>query len=499
MKTPLKPGHFDLVSPTVRSLTLSQIRRTVGLILLIGPLMLLLIGDMITAAQGTSSDKVYVADISGEIDLGLAPYLERVIEEATEEGAAAVIVEIDTPGGRLDAVLQMNDTLLDSEILTIAFVNRTAFSAGALVAIASEEIYMVPGSVMGAATPIDGATGETASEKTISAVRATFKATAEQRGRDPVVAEAMVDPSIEIDGLVAEGKLLTLTDVDAARVGYADGIVDSREELLAAVGLADAEVIDVSMSFAERLVRVLTSPIVSSLLVLGGIFLIIGDLFVEGIGVGTALGVLLLGIFFYGNLLAGLAGWEDVLLVVLGLALIVVEVFVIPGFGIFGIAGIISILAGVFLAISNRDIRTPEQNDRALLTMGLIGAGLLAGSIAFVWLLPKSDRFGKLVLSADVGDTYMEVPVSKPKQRGWLNWFGKPNEVVERDIKIPEIEGGLYHAHGVALSDLRPAGIATIGGKRVDVVTEGDYIDAGEPIVVVSDEGYRRVVKHADE
>ncbi len=168
----------------------------------------------VVAETADAAAPVYVVSITGTIDLGLAPYLERVVGEAVDAGAPAVILEIDTPGGRLDAVLQMQDTLLDADVRTIAFVNRTAFSAGALIAIAAEEIYMVPGAVMGAATPVDAA-GETASEKVVSAVRKTFKTTAEVRGREPLVAEAMVDPDVAIDGLVAWSELLTLTTNEA--------------------------------------------------------------------------------------------------------------------------------------------------------------------------------------------------------------------------------------------------------------------------------------------
>ena len=138
-------------------------------------------------AQG-DAPPVYVVSISGTIDLGFAPYLKRVLSEAEHDNAPAVILDINTPGGRLDAVLQMRDAILDGNVRTIAFVNRTAFSAGALIAIACQEIYMVPGAVMGAATPVD-ASGETASAKVISAVRKTFKSTAEVRHRDPRIAE----------------------------------------------------------------------------------------------------------------------------------------------------------------------------------------------------------------------------------------------------------------------------------------------------------------------
>ncbi|MDQ3318227.1 MAG: ATP-dependent Clp protease proteolytic subunit, partial [Actinomycetota bacterium] len=240
-------------------------------------------------AQG-SQNRVYVVEIHGEIDLGLVPYLNRSLRQAQEEGAPAVVLDINTPGGRLDAVLQMRESLLGSPVRTVAFVNREAFSAGALVALASRDIYMAPGAVMGAATPVDGA-GETASEKTISAVRTTFKSTAEVRDRNPHVAEAMVDPSVEIDGLVEQGRLLTLTANEARKWGYADGVVSNTDELLEAIGHEGAAVEDVTPRLAENLVRFLTSPVVASLLLSFGFLLILADAFTEGFGAIGAAGL----------------------------------------------------------------------------------------------------------------------------------------------------------------------------------------------------------------
>lgn len=329
---------------------------------LMGAVIGLLIGLLIAvglvspgAAQGQDSQRVYVITVSGVIDLGLAPYLERALGLAAEAEAVGVIIEIDTPGGRLDAVIQMRDSLLNSKVPTVAFIDTTAFSAGALVAIASERIYMAPGSVMGAATPVMGGTGEVADEKTISAVRGLFKSTAERFGRDPLVAAAMVDVAVEIPGLVAEGELLTLTVNEALSVGYTEGVVADRAELLRVLGWETAAVVEVSESLAESLVRFITGSVLAGLLLLLGFVLIIGDFVTEGFGLGAALGVLVLAVYFWGHLLAGLAGWEDVALVVLGIALVAVELFVLPGFGIAGIAGFLAIAAGAFLSMTTRN------------------------------------------------------------------------------------------------------------------------------------------------
>jgi membrane-bound serine protease (ClpP class) len=454
---------------------------------------------------------VLVVPITGTIDLGLAPYLDRVIEEAADDGAVAVLLEIDTPGGRLDAVLQMRDSLLGSNVPTIAFIDRTAFSAGALVAIASEQIYMAPGGVMGAATPVDGATGEAADEKTISAVRSTFESTAEARGRDPIVAEAMVDPDVEIPGLSESGSLLTLTTTQAVAWGYTEGIVETRAEALEAAGFADAPVIETSPSAAERLVRFLTDPVIASLLLLGGMILLIGDFFVEGIGIGAAAGLALLAVFFYGHMLAGLAGWEDVALVLLGIGLIAVELFIIPGFGIPGILGLIAIGVGLFLAMVSRDIRTPEQTERAILVVAVALGGLVLSIFAIFAIVPRSRTLGRLVLqsTASSGSVGEAALARSDSQRGWLRWFGLGGGQLERvtgalppEHEPPDLVGRHRLAQGmrgVALSDLRPAGVGEFQQERFDVVTGGEYIAHGEAIEVVRDEQYRLIVRRARE
>jgi membrane-bound serine protease (ClpP class) len=309
-------------------------------------------------AQDAPADPPYVViiPITGTIEPGLGHFLDRAIGEAEDANATAIILDINTPGGRLDTVLEMRDRILDTGIPVIAYVNREAFSAGALITIASDEIWMTPGAVFGAATPIDGATGASASEKTISAVRSTFRSTAEQQGRDPVIAEAMVDPVVAIDGLDTSTSLLTLSTTQALEHGYADGVANDRATLLTETGFADATSEVASMTLWERSVRWITDPIVASLLILIGMALIVVDGLVGGFGVVAAAGLGCLGLFFWGHHLAGLAGWEDLLLIVIGLVLILLEAFVIPGFGVTGILGGVALAGGLVLAMTRRDI-----------------------------------------------------------------------------------------------------------------------------------------------
>lgn len=445
---------------------------------------------------------VVVAPIQGEIDLGLAPFLDRVLTDAEADGAAAVLLEIDTPGGRLDAVLEMRDSLLASPVRTIAFIDATALSAGALVALASEEIHVVPGGIMGAATPVDAATGATADPKVVSAVRSIFRATAQQRDRDPVVAEAMVDPAVAIDGLVAEGELLTLDDRQMLEIGYADSVTGSRAELLADLDLAEQPIVEAAPSLAERLVRVLTSSLLAPLLLSIGVWLLVGDLLSGGVGIGAAIGVVLLGAFFYGHLLAGLSGWEDVLLVGIGVVLLLVEVFVVPGVGIAGILGVLALLGGGVLAMVNRDFDLVPMS-QLLAVAGRVTLTFLLVSIVIITVIVLLvRRGGARRLSMDT--ERLQGGSGRTTSR-WLRWFGS-SEVLAPDTEPaadgpprgrpdPLPRGALLGRQGVALTDLRPAGVARIDGHRIDVVTEGEWLAAGDPVTVITDEGYRRVVE----
>jgi membrane-bound serine protease (ClpP class) len=440
---------------------------TLGLIVPTGP----------AGAQGAETlPPVHVVVVDGEIDLGIAALLERAVREAEADGAAALVVRVDTPGGRLDAVLRMRDVLLGSRVPTVAFVDRDAFSAGALVAIAAEQLWLAPGAVIGAATPVQG-DGSATDEKTISAVRAVFRATASERGRDPAVAEAMVDPAIVVEGLIGRGKLLTMDVAQATERGYADGIAVDLEALLVALDLDSNPRVDVEPALAERLVRVLTSGLVAGLLLTVGIWLLVGDVLGGGgVGLGAALGASSIGLFLFGHLLAGLAGIESVLLIVLGIILILVEVLVLPGVGIVGVSGVFALLGGATLAMVDRDVEiVPRAAFIAAFNVAglafLAAVGLLVGLLVLLGRGTRTESEGstrlsrrgnRLVLSTDVGGAHGD---------------------------------GLVGAHGVALTDLRPAGAAEIDGARIDVVAEAGYLAAGSAIEVVVDEGYRRVVR----
>lgn len=416
---------------------------------------------------------VYVAPIEGIIDLGLAPFVQRVLDDAAAAQAAAVILEINTFGGRVDAAVAIRDALLDSPVRTVAFVNKRAISAGALIGLAAETLVMAEGSTIGAATPVQlgepGSAPQAADEKSVSYVRKEFRATAESRQRPPLLAEAMVDADVEIPGVIAAGKLLTLTTEEALAQNLIDFRADSLENLLQQLGLGDAQVRHASPQWAENVVRVLTNPVVSSLLITIAMFGIILELRTPGFGVPGGIGIASLSLFLWGHWLVNLAGWEDLLLVVGGMALLALEFLVIPGFGIAGILGALVLLAGLVLSLTGDGDTAPVIVQAA---GRVIFALLLAvlSSLLFLRLLPRLPFGRRLIL--ETGLPASQGYESSPP--GDHEWMGK---------------------RGRAMSPLRPAGIAEFDGTRVDVVSDGPLIESGAAVEVIRVDGNRIVVR----
>ncbi|HEX6318221.1 MAG TPA: NfeD family protein [Burkholderiales bacterium] len=431
--------------------------------------MLLLALALLGAAPGAlAQDKrpvVYVAPIEGIIDLGLAPFVQRVLDEAGAAGAAAVVLEVNTFGGRVDAAVQIRDALLNAGVPTVAYVNRRAISAGALISLAAQHLVMAPGATIGAATPVQAGAGDAqpVSEKTVSYVRKEFRATAESRKRPALMAEAMVDADVAIRGVVEKGKLLTLTTDEALKHKVAEFRADTLEAALERVGIKGAELRRVSPNWAENVVRFLTHPVLSSLLVTIGMLGIIIELRTPGFGVAGAIGVGALAAFFWGHWLVQLAGWGELLLAVGGVALLLLEFFVIPGFGFAGILGIVALLAALVLSVVGSGA-TPEF---FMLAAGRILLALLVAlgaSLLLLRFMPRTPFGRRLILDtglAHVGEDD-------------LRWLGK---------------------RGHATTPLRPAGIADIEGARVDVVSDGELIEPGTPVEVTRVDGNRIVVR----
>lgn len=420
-----------------------------------------------SGSAGAQSGKVYRIPVSGVIENGLAPYIDRSIRSAAAAGADAVILDIDTPGGRIDAAQRITGSIRESPIPVIAWVRSHALSAGAMIALAAEQIYMTPDATLGAATPVDGA-GTKGSEKIVSAMRAEFRALAEARGRNAALAEAMVDESLGVEGYAAAGQLVTLTTAQAIDAGFAEGEAATMDQLLAAIGLPGAVIESVDPNWAEQLLRFLTHPAVSPLLLSLGLLGLVFEIKAGAFGLGGLVSVVSLGLFFGSSFLLGLAGWETVILLSLGLIALGVEVFVLPGFGVAGILGLLAMGAAVVMALVGG---APTGGD-FVYAFGIMAAAIvLSGGVFYAWLrhLPNSERWSGLLLKDEVhrDQGYVSAPVR--------------NELI-----------GLT---AVAVTDLRPSGTAEIEGERIDVVAEGVFIRAGEVVEITASEGYRHVVR----
>jgi membrane-bound serine protease (ClpP class) len=426
------------------------------------------------AVPGTVQNEstVYRVPVTGEIELGLAPYIQRAVKEAAEVGAAALILDIDTPGGRVDAAEIISDALTDSEVPVYSLVNRRAYSAGALIALSTSRIYMRPASVIGAATPVDG-TGTKAPEKIVSAMRSQMRALAESNGLEPEVAAAMVDEDIEIDGVVESGKLLTLTTEEAVELGYAEAIEDL-DALLVELGHEGATVVTLELNWAERLVRFFSSSLVSPFLLSLGFLGLLIEIRTPTFGLAGMMGLISLGLFFGSNMIVGLAGLEDVLIVGAGLVLLGIEAFVVPGFGIFGVAGIVAILAGLYMSLLG-NIPTMPDFTRAAWVLTSSTLLLIGSAWALIRTLPSSSRL------AESG----------------IFLLAKTASAI--GYESAEVRSDLVGKHGTAITDLRPAGTALVGDERIDVVSESEWISAGTPVKILSAEGYRHIVRSVSE
>lgn len=431
-----------------------------------------LLSTLPAPAVAQAGDVVIRVPVTGVVELGLAPFIERSLEEAAASGAVAVVLDMDTPGGRVDAAERISDALSDASVPVYTLVNRRAYSAGALIALSTDRIYMRPGSVIGAATPVDGS-GTKASEKIVSAMRSQMRALAEDADLDPDVAAAMVDEDIEIEGVTEAGKLLTLTTEEAVDLGYAEEIADLAA-LLDLLDASGASVVTAEANWAERVVRFFSNPVVAPFLLSLGFLGLLTEIKTPTFGLAGAAGLLALSLFFGSHLIIGLAGLEDIIIFAVGLALIGVEVFLIPGFGIFGLLGGIGVMAGLYLSMLG-GLPTSPDFTRAGLVLSTTVVLIVVSAWVVIRTLPGSSRLarsGILLTDRTDRETGYESAASRVDLIGMI---------------------------GKAITDLRPAGTALFGDERIDVVSESEWITEGTPVKVVSAEGYRHVVRVVDQ
>lgn len=397
---------------------------------------------------------VYALPIHGEIEPGLAAFVARGLSMA-ERNDAVVLLEINTFGGRVDAATEIKDLLVKAKVPVIAYVSERAWSAGALITLAAPQIAMAPGSSIGAAEP------RPMEEKTVSALKSEFEATAQRYGRNKQLAGAMVDADIVIDDLVAKGKILTLSAEEALEWGIADQIAFDRHQVLTKFGYDTYKLVDLTPHWTERVARFLTTSTVSSLLLTMGFLGLIFEITTPGWGVPGTGGLIALLLFFGGRYVTGFAGFEEIGLFMLGILLVALEIFIIPGFGIAGIAGILAIVISVILVFGNLQL--------ALVSLSIaFTVSLLA--LILLWKRIRKTRFwNRLILSQ-----------TESKEEGY---------------RAPSNFNHLLGKQGQTLTPLRPAGTMIIDGTRYDVVSEGGFISENSYVEVVFSEGTRIVVR----
>lgn len=429
-------------------------------------------------AKGGKGKKVIVIEVHEVIDMGLSAHIERTIRDNGD--ASALILDINTPGGRVDAATIIRDAIINAPktMRTVAFIHPRAISAGALISFACDLIFIADGGSIGAATPISlGSGGETVpvEEKMVSYFRTEMATTARAKGRRGDIAEAMVDASVEISGITPAGKLLTLDTAGALRYKIADAKADTLNDVLSVLALGSATTLHSQMNWAEKLARIFTDPMLSSILMSIGVLGILIELYHPGFGLPGFVGITCLLIFFAGHLVVNLAGWEEVMLFLIGLVLLGIEIFVTPGFGVLGVGGISAIVVSLVLAMTSLPIevsfQTGNLTSQLLRVMLSMGASIVLLFVAMA-LLPKTVFKSKLILSAAI----METAGGTMEGRAAENHFSS----------------GMT---GIAESFLRPAGIARFGDKRMDVTSEGDFIESGSPVVIVRVKGNHITVR----
>lgn len=459
------------------------------------------------SGHAAAARKIYVAPISGEVDPGMAAFVGRVHQEASKDPEALVIMTIDTFGGRLDSALEIVETLLKfPEKKTIAFVESKAISAGALIALSCADLVMRPATTIGDCAPIiytqEGP--EMMGEKFQSPIRAKFRALAQRNGYPEALTEAMVTPEkevyvVEIAGerlfmdaqayadltpeeldsvaskktVIAAGELLTMNAAEALDYGFSRMTADSVEEMLKQMEIADYEIVRIEEMWSETMVRFIGR--IAPILMMIGLAALYMELKAPGFGLPGIIGITCLAVIFLNQYLVGLAHYTELLIILLGLALMGVEMFVLPGFGIVGFTAILIIAAGLMLTLQDfvvPDPSIPWQMD------------ILKGNLTTaLWALVGAVISGLLIL------------------RYVMPWFsiGREGPFLMSDLRAAHADSSeaariRIGDRGMAVTDLRPSGKADINDDLFDVITDNEFLDRGTPLVVIKVTGNRIIV-----
>ncbi len=431
--------------------------------------LLLLLFVLFPACLLAQTDKptVMTMEIRDDIDPRMNRYVSLALDHAREIEADIVIIHMDTYGGAVTDAKDIVENILAFDKPVWVFIDKDAASAGALISISCDSIYMAPGASIGAATVVtmDGAA---APDKYQSYMRGTMRSLADDKGRDPRIAEAMVDESIEIEGITEAGEVITFSTLEAIEFGYCEGKVSSIDEILEKNGITDYELVAFDLPGSEKIISFFLNPVVSSLLIL----IIIGGIWFElqtpGVGFPIAAALVAAVLYFTPYYLNGLAANWEIILFFIGIILILLEVFVIPGFGVAGISGIILTLGSLILVMVNNDF----------FDFSFVGIGDLVAAAAAVLV----GTLGGMVILFILGVRFTE---SKAFSRVALVETMSKSEGYASKFREESLTGAI----GIAYTVLRPSGKVQVGDDIFDAYTRGEYIDKGKEIEVIEDSG----------
>ena len=435
---------------------------------------LVLLFCLICSAALAQKSKVMVMEIKDEIDPRMLRYVKLAIEHAENTKADYVVIDMDTYGGVLTDAKEIVDVIMDFKKPIWVFINSDAASAGALISIACDSIYMSPGATIGAATVVEGAGGQAAPEKHQAYMRGIMRATAEKNGRNPHIAEGMVDQRIVIDSIKNEGSIITFTTSEAIKYGYCEAQLESIEEILKRNKITNYEIDHFKLGVVEKIIAFALNPFISGLLILviiGGIYF---ELQTPGIGFPLFAAITALVLYLIPYYLNGLADYWEIIALFIGVILIVAEIFVIPGFGVAGVLGITLTVVSLILIMLNNDFFNFE-----FVPMGDI---VVATAVAFGGLTAS------MVVLFMGGSRIMQ---SKAFQRMALTQTQESSQGYTVNTQTESMIGKM----GIAYTVLRPSGKVMIDDQLYDAFSRGDFVEKGESIVVLESEGITLKVK----
>ncbi|WP_053184588.1 NfeD family protein [Sunxiuqinia dokdonensis] len=416
---------------------------------------------------------------------------KQAFDAADSLNADLMLIHMNTYGGTVLDADSIRTKILNSPIPVYVFIDNNAASAGALISVACDSIYMRPGGSIGAATVVNQ-TGQQMPDKYQSYMRSTMRATAEAHGgdtiisgqdttfrwfRDPKIAEAMVDERVYIPGIIDTGKVLTFTPAEAMKYGFCEGQADNVAEVLELIGISDYEIVEYKPTVLEKIIGFLVNPMVSGLLImaiLGGIYF---EMQTPGIGFPLIIAITAAVAYFAPLYLEGLAANWEILLFIVGLILIAVEIFVLPGFGVAGLLGILLSFTALVLSLIDNLVFDfegvhPEKIMSALTTVvvALFGGFMLSLVLSKKLFTANSGAFKNLSLHS-----------IQDKNEGFVG--------VDTSYR------SLVGQEGVAYTTLRPSGKVKIDGKLYDAVSGLGMIDRGDKIIVIRTESAQLYVE----